>query len=39
LFISEEDSPTGEPLVAVSHEISNTVTLYVVSDLDNTFIA
>ena len=39
LFISEEDSPTGEPLVALSHEISNTVTLYSVSDLDNTFIA
>ncbi|HEX2931296.1 MAG TPA: choice-of-anchor I family protein [Candidatus Binatia bacterium] len=28
LFISEEDSPNGKPLLVVSHEISNTTTIF-----------
>ena len=27
-FIKEEDSPNGKPLVVVSHEVSNTVTIF-----------
>ncbi len=35
LFINEEDSPNGRPLVVVSHEVSNTVTIFeVVTDLE-----
>lgn len=35
LFINEEDSPNGKPLVVVSHEVSNTITIFeVVKDSD-----
>ena len=28
IFIKEEDSPNGKPLVVVSHEVSNTITIF-----------
>ncbi len=28
LFINEDDSPNGKPLVVVSHEVSNTTTIF-----------
>ena len=28
LFIKEEDSPNGKPLLVVSHEVSNTTTIF-----------
>jgi|RhiMetdeSRZDD1v2_1073273.scaffolds.fasta_scaffold150633_1 choice-of-anchor I-like protein len=32
VFISEEDSPNGKPLLAVSHEISNTTTIFEINN-------
>jgi choice-of-anchor I-like protein len=31
LFINEDDSPNGKPLLVVSHEISNTTTIFEIS--------
>ena len=31
MFINEEDSPNGKPLLVVSHEISNTTTIFEVN--------
>ena len=28
LFIKEDDSPNGKPLLVVSHEVSNTTTIF-----------
>jgi hypothetical protein len=28
IFIAEDDSPTGKPLLVVFHEVSNTTTIF-----------